>query len=189
MFLTVAIITTLAILVALVLFALRPAVRALKATHSDLDRKGMKRELEVLLRRGYDGGYLIFTDAKTSRFMQFRKYVHAKGQLGLETHFPRVGWSEEFYSRVQDVLRRMRIAHDRRVLEQGVEMIYADFGTDLETAVDFADSIFTEVFELNPPRIAATGDGMSPFDETIDTPERPSAWSTTRRVLSSHFRD
>jgi hypothetical protein len=189
MVLSVAIVTALATLVALVLCALRPAVRGLNATHTDLDREGMKRELDVLLRRGYDGGYLIFTDVDTSRFIQFRKYVHAKGQLGLETHFPRVGWSQEFYSRVQDVLRRMQMAHDRRVLEQGVEMICADFGTDLDAAADFADSAFTEIFELSTPRIAATGDGMSPFDETINTPERPSAWSTTRRVLSSRFRD
>ena len=145
----------------------------------------MKRELDVLLRRGYDGGYLILTDLATDRFTQFRKYVYPHGQFGLTTHFPRVDWTEQFYSGVQDVLRHMRIPFQRKIMEEGIETIEADFGKDLDAATEFGTRIFTEVFGLDRPSISATGDGMSPFDETIDTIGRPNFFAIVQRALHS----
>ena len=174
-----------AILITIVALALRPAVHAQRAQHTNLETDGIKRELDVLLRRGYDGGYLIFSDVATDRFTQFRKYVYPEGQFGLETDFPRVGWTEPFYSGVQDVLRHMGIPYRRKIREQGIETINADFGKDLDAATEFAMRAFTEVFGLDQPLISATGDGISPFDETIDTIARPNFIATLKRALHS----
>ena len=147
---------------------------------SNLDVSGVKRGLDLLLTRGYQGAFAIFEHKETARFVQFLKYVDEHGNVGLETHFPRAEWSAAFYLEVVDLLRRRGIEFERHAVDrqivpdpQVVEFIYVDFAADTELAADVAATIARDIFKLGPAGLSMTADGICVFDretEIIDYP-------------------
>jgi len=95
----------LVVLAVFVLFVRRAIVtyRIRKTEWECMDSVGMHHGLELLLKRGYDGAFAVFTDHRSERFLQFRKYIQANRQIGLEMHFPRALWSESYYADVLDL--------------------------------------------------------------------------------------
>ena len=73
----------------------------------------------MLLRRGYEGAFVIFTDRETDRFVQIRKYIRAPGCFGLEMHFPRVKWSEPYYANAQRTMTQMGLQFSHATSEEG----------------------------------------------------------------------
>jgi len=106
---------------------------------SNLGVAGLERGLSILLKRGDDGGYVVFTEVATKRFIQFRKYIFDSGEVGLEMHFPRSPWSEPYYSEVQNLLRRQELAFERAPLpsDPTVEVLRIDFARDVGAAYNW----------------------------------------------------
>src|SRR5262245_45020356 len=104
--------------------------------------------MEMLLKRGFDGAFVIFDEAKSERFVQFRKYIRGNGVIGLECHFPKAPWSSPYYRAVIDVLDRERLPFDE-VQGSGKpvsEFLRIDFEADVASATRLVEHIFTEIF-------------------------------------------
>jgi hypothetical protein len=137
---------------------------------------GVKQKADVLLRRGYESGFMIVSDRQSNRFVQFRKYIHRKGEFGLELGFPRAPWSTKYYDRVRQLIEAeglplvVQPTNDSPV----TEFLLADFGRDTDRLVSVIGRIFHEIlampsqqtFRIRPKGIAAQ-------DVLVDTPRRP----------------
>ena len=62
--------------------------------HKVIARGDFTKFLRALLHRGYDGGYLVVETRKGGRFVQFRKYIRSRRNVGIRFDFPRAPWSE-----------------------------------------------------------------------------------------------
>ena len=154
-----------------------------------LDETGIERGLALLLKRGYDGGYGIFTDKQTARFIQFRKYIVNRGEIGLEMHFPRAPWSERFYREVPPLLNRLGIPYSRVPLatDPVVEVIQADFGADIVAASRFAADVATEVFGMTTVCLDFVANDICPLDELVDDRAHPRAPELAKRLIRQRF--
>ena len=105
--------------------------------------KGVPRTLESiygpmndLLKRGYDGGFLLINISNTKRFLQVRKYINAPGKYGIELAFPKAPWSIPYFDSVCALCDRngqpYTIAQDK--FNGPLSFLYADFGKDVEKA-------------------------------------------------------
>ena len=142
------------ILIAVAALVVWIAVRAIHL-HRDIQRRwsnrdesGIEEALTILLNRGRTSAFVIFTDADTDLFVQFRKYGDKRGEAGIEMHFPRAPWSEEYYDRVQRVLRVHQVPFKRVPLEGDsvVEVILADLRNSVKIATRVTSSIMQDVF-------------------------------------------
>jgi hypothetical protein len=165
--------------------AQRRGVARLLESHRSLNLFGLQRELQMLLKRGYDGGFVVFSDENTDWFVQFRKYIRDSQAVGLEMHFPRSSWAEPFYQNIKEVLERNEVRFNIITRDVPMEFIYADFAQDVTQAARAAWETFVVAFNIQEPRIRAEAAGLSPFDEWVTTRGRPSLWQTARRVLKS----
>ena len=158
------------------------------ALWSDLDAAGVKRGLDLLLKRGYDGAFAVFRHRETGRFIQFLKYVTPEGKVGLEMHFPRADWSAPFYPKVLDALRQRgvefeRLAIDRRVVPDPdtTEFAYVDFGSDIDLATTVAEDIVADALELGEVRLAMTAEDLCWFDPDVEVITYPSPFRRKRK--------
>jgi hypothetical protein len=87
--------------VAVVIWRVIQIRRETERQWENLDANGIHRGLEMLLKRGYDGGFAIVTEQGIDRFLQFRKYIRAPGDFGIHMHFPRTTWSELFQAAIR----------------------------------------------------------------------------------------
>lgn len=157
--------------VAMVLLSAYRASREREAQWGALDEHGVELGLALLLKRGYDGAFAIFTDRASGRFVQFRKYIDESGTVGLEMHFPRAPWSETFYSGVQTVLRRHQVAFDRTTLNSipTSAVIRVDLRGDVALASRIVSDIVLDVFQRPAVCLQMRADGICPLDETVNT--------------------
>lgn len=131
--------------------------------------------LEVLLRRGYDGGYLRLGHEPSGQFMQFRKYIRGKGDYSLEILFFGSDWSENTWHKAQAVAEETGFPHRVEALKTtkgSRDGMIIDCGRDTAAAYAIGKSVWTEVFglTLETPYKAIKG-GWSEVDELIDGPD------------------
>lgn len=136
-----------------------------------------KEWLEVVLRRGYDGGYLHLGHEPSGQFMQFRKYIRGKGDYGLELICLGLDWLESTLHEAQSVAERAGLPHrvEQSMIRNGSRNgVVIDFGQNAAAAYEIGASIWTEVFDLalETPYKAIRG-GLSVTDELIDRPDHP----------------
>jgi hypothetical protein len=151
-------------------------IRREEARHwGSLDSAGVERGLALLLKRGYDGGFAVFLDRPSSRFVQFRKYINVDGSIGLEMHFPRTKWSEEYYSSVQSVLKERGIRFERTSVQSSptVEFVRVDFGKDVRLATIVVADIATKVFARPEVRLQLKVEDVCPLDELVTSKDHP----------------
>jgi hypothetical protein len=128
--------------------------------------------LDRLLRRGYQGSYIVISDPRTKRFIQFAKYVEPRRQIGLEFAFPRTTWSEPYYNRVQDFLVDQMIPFKRELVTTPTttEFLVARFGKDTDSAFRLATAILSSVFEISSAAaLKVRFSSLSLEDEVIDS--------------------
>jgi hypothetical protein len=142
---------------------------------NDLDAEGVKRGLDLLLKRGYQGAFAIVEHQKTGRFVQFLKYVDDAGEVGLEMHFPRADWSAAFYPKILTLLRSRGIEFERQAVDRQVvpdpqtaEFICVDFAANTTLAADVASQIATDIFELGQRGFSMRADGICLLDRDTD---------------------
>jgi hypothetical protein len=127
--------------------------------------------LDRLLRRGYNGSFVLIEEPGTGRFVQFAKYIKRKGDIGLELGFPRTTWSEPYFRNLQEYL----VANDIPFKRQPVatppttEYLDVDCGTDTAKAFRIADAILTSMFQTPPStRLKVRFSHLALYDELID---------------------
>ena len=135
-----------------------------------MDIAGVRNGLDILLRRGYVGAFVILTDERSGGFVQFRKYITASREIGIEMDFPRAEWSEPIYSDVQVVLRRHSVEYTRDVLpsDRVPETIYVDFARETLLASTVARDIAIYAFHRSDGRLSLRAHDICPLDRLID---------------------
>lgn len=153
------------------------------------DMKGMLRRL---LKSGYDRAHLVITFTESGYFLQYRKYIHAKGDYGIELSFPISDWSRSFVPSLREYCDANGIAHSEGTEAPGDPMtfIHVDFSKDAAAAFAMAKAIVAEVFAI-PTDSTYTWefDGLHPYGELIDNPRSkpPSESETWRRMNEDAF--
>jgi hypothetical protein len=131
----------------------------------------VKANADRLLRGGAEGEFLTVTDPESERFVQFRKYVHGKDELGLELGFPRAPWSEKYYD---DVLKLVEAETLPLVLQPTndspvTEFLLVDFGMDTRRLVITIARIFHEIFGVpSARRFRLSGDAYGQGTDVSD---------------------
>jgi hypothetical protein len=114
------------------------------------NRDSTHRLLQILLNQGEDGFLLFLQRTGGSEFLQFRKYIRARGHPGIELGFPESPWSRMYIESLRGLLDRERINY--AVAETGTEpttaFILVDFGRDVSAAAEFAVTAVSEVYRL-----------------------------------------
>lgn len=104
----------------------------------------LRRPLEDLLKRGFDGGTLIIDHPKTGTFIQFKKYILEKDNYGIELFYPEVEWSKGFISEFKKWSR----SNDLEVVEvyPGVDsplhFYKIDFSKNTDSAFECVKGLF-----------------------------------------------
>jgi len=125
---------------------------------------------KVLLYRGYDGGLMFIEAPGRKRFLQFRKYIKSKSNVGIEFGFPLAPWSGEYYEKLKESLERREI--DYSIAGAGgrvtTEFLLIDLQQDVGKGVEVARLILGEVFGLMPEEtISLYYVNVSPREERI----------------------
>ena len=112
----------------------------------------LERSLEILLKRGYDLGFVVFELPGDQRFVEFSKYVREETDQGLQLDFPLAPWSEPYYEQVKGLLEGKGIAYKVEDTPDGPvrEFIQVDFAQDLGRAATTGRDIFERVFRIDP---------------------------------------
>ena len=130
----------------------------------------LSKLFKVLLYRGYDGGLMFIEAPDRKRFLQFRKYIKSRSNVGVEFSFPFAPWSGEYYEKVKESLERRGIDFSVvRTNEQVVtEFLLIDLKQDVEKGIEVARLILREVFGLRPDEIISLYFvNVSPREERI----------------------
>ncbi len=135
---------------------------------------GLDSYLAILLRRGYDGGYVLIQEPAShtgqGRFVQFRKYITSPGRFGIEFSFPDAPWSHEYFERTRSFLGEIGypIRHERFPDGDVLGFLNVDLVHDVSTGARIASYIMTEIFRLPVDmRVFVTLHDISPHDESI----------------------
>lgn len=130
-----------------------PAIRAPIPQLADDPRlmlRAIGDKLEHLLKSGYDRSTLIITFKGSELCVRFRKYIHAKGDYGMELVFPLAAWSEKFIPALRDQCAASGIASTVEPERAGdnQKFLYVDFGKDGDAARRMTEEIVTNVFAI-----------------------------------------
>jgi hypothetical protein len=183
-------VVALGILAILIFLAVRTAYRQTQMAVDErkrlkaFDAESFAYWLQILLLRGYDGGWICFTDQTTEHFVQFSKGVDTDGALSVDFVFPRVDWSNPYYEIVWQSLVAHEVPYERVALREPDgpdEYITAKFN-DADKAATLAHALFKDVFRVQAPLIDVTGEGISPGPGTIVTPGFPSVPQQLRNI-------
>jgi hypothetical protein len=138
------------LLLLLFLYFVRKPVINKRISHDNL-----KKYLEVLFYRGFDGGFMVIRipkDKKFKRFLQFSKYIGSKKKIGLQFDYPLAEWSKPYYGKLKEIFEQEGIEFQIEKTDQkGVsEFIVVDVGKDLDKAEKISRLALTGVYNQSP---------------------------------------
>lgn len=145
-----------------------------------------------LLKRGYDGGFLVIRPRRSKVFVQFRKRIRSKGDYGIELSFPDATWSGSFFREFQSYCDRRQINY--RIVHEGAEdamrFLFVDLGHDVRQAASLAQHIFISIFSMPPAtRYFVELENACLWDELIDDPaSKPDGTKDTLQRSIAHIR-
>jgi hypothetical protein len=104
-----------------------------------------------LLRRGFNGGFLIIDLCCPKYFLQLRKYIRSPGNYGIELCFPNAKWSERLFVKLSDFCNSAGIVYtiSKENSDNSIEFLHVDFGRDIIKAHNIIKNIILKVFELD----------------------------------------
>lgn len=109
--------------------------------------------IAVLLKRGYNGGFLIIYDTNTNYFLQFSKYISKPNDYGIEFCFPNTTWSSKFFYELIELCKHERmcyyISKKEDNTKDSIEFLNIDFGRDVKSAYNFSRKILLDIFKLD----------------------------------------
>lgn len=168
----------------------------------------IRNRLELLLRRGYDQASVIISFENANAFLQFRKYIHAKGDVGLELNFPQAEWSRDYFPKLSEWCPlngfTYDIEHDVQggrlgflQVDAGEDILHVDTSEDLDKAMRLVEGTITQVFGLKPDTEFTSRYSLvdqlsvdSQMGKTIDDPAAtPPSSSEILRLYGERFRE
>ena len=156
-----------------------------KTTHEEMTEKwrdandnasgfvAIREHLAHLLRQGYDQGCAVLAFKGTEAFIQFRKYIHAKGDSGLELGFPDAEWSREYFPKLVEWCEKNGFSSNLDCNSQGggLNFLHVDTGDDLDRAMQLVEGIVIDIFGLeSDTRFFCQFDGVNELGEEINDP-------------------
>ncbi len=144
--------------------------KALRGVERHLD--DLLRILGELLRRGFDCGFVVIKIGYSNRFIQFRKYINAPGEYGIQFGFPRARWSQPYFAEVLKVCREIDPACT--IINNGnMDFLYVECEKDVQKAYLCAQRVLTEVFNVTSKTklFVTLGHAALWDDKIIDTPD------------------
>lgn len=140
--------------------------------------KGVPYTLETIpdaingiLRRGYNGGFLVINIPHSKYFLQLRKYIGYPGDYGILLAFPRAPWSEGLFPSLIEFCKGHQLAYSIETEQalKPLEFLHIDFGKDAAEAHKVIKGIILEVFDLDEStKLLVTLQNASVKDELID---------------------
>ena len=135
----------------------------------------LKHPISQLLKRGYDGGFLVVKPVFSKRFVQFSKYIVRLGEFGIEMSFPRAPWSADFYELVEEKCKERDLDYsiEKKDSDNSLEFINVDFKTDTDSAYAVMVEIMTDIFGYPADKkYLALLDNACIEDRLIDSPHQ-----------------
>jgi hypothetical protein len=112
----------------------------------------IEEPIGALLKRGYDGGFLVIKISYSRKFIQLRKYINAPGEYGISLVFPKAAWSLGYFDKLEEFCKKVGIDY---TIEMGgsdkhaMEFLFVDFGKDSARAHEFVVQLLVEVFNVD----------------------------------------
>ncbi len=135
-----------------------------KVTHSNL-----RKFFEVLLYRGYDGGFIIIEGHKKKPFLQFKKYI-SNDEVYLEMSFPKVKWSKDYFDSLKEQLNKKDINFRiRETIDPDIDFIDIYCSKNIDLCVSLTQDIFVNIFNHTKDSLnyKIKFYDVSPMDEKI----------------------
>jgi len=107
--------------------------------------------IDALLKRGFNGGFLVIKRWSNPEFLQLRKYIKDPSDYGIELCFPRANWSVAYFDSVSRYCDSNNFEYRSEIWndQDGMEFLVVDFGQDVRGASGFVVEIFREVFSVD----------------------------------------
>jgi hypothetical protein len=111
----------------------------------------IEKPIKDLLKRGYDGGFLILSVSRSKCFVQLRKYIKESGLYGIELCFPNANWSAQYFEALIDFCIREDIEYliAKENTDGPLEFLYIDFNRDIQKAHRYIKKIFKEILGVD----------------------------------------
>lgn len=111
----------------------------------------IERPISDLLKRGYDGGFLLIDIARTKHFLQLRKYINKPDEYGIELCFPNASWSIGYFQQLKELCGHEKIKYSITEKEdsESMEFLCIDFGKDAHNSYKFVKRILIEIFKVD----------------------------------------
>jgi hypothetical protein len=135
----------------------------------------IRGRLDQLLRCGFDQGFVIFKFQGSDCFIQFRKYIHAKGDYGLELGFPKADWSRDYFPLVAECCTKNHIPYTigPHNIGDDMEFLHADVGKDTDAAFRLVGDIVDHAFRISRDTdYTLEWDAIDPTGGLIDSPNQ-----------------
>lgn len=134
-----------------------------------VSQESLEEFLEVLLKRGFDGGFAVIRHEPSGVFVQFVKSIE-DSSVGLMLDLPVAPWSKRFSGHFRRLVMEegLEISVQPTSAGEVVEFIDVDFGEDVAHAASFARRVFREVFGLEEDEdLEVVFQGVSARDQVI----------------------
>jgi len=144
-------------------------VRGIKGPTHSLET--LEMPIRDLLKRGYDGGFLIIDVSRSKYFIQLRKYINEPGLYGIELCFPNAKWSAKYFDELIDFCIKEGINYiiTKENTNGPLEFLYIDFEKDVHKAHRYIKKIFIELLGVNENvRLFARLESATIEDKLID---------------------
>ena len=134
---------------------------------------GLERYLQILLRPGYQGGFLIAQVKGKPEFLQFVQRSSESGSRAIRSDFPIGSWSSRYEEALVKCLNDEGIEFDVfevEAPEKGAvqRFISVAFHQDTETAARYAELVVVKVFNLEPDSsLQVHFEGVGPDEEWL----------------------
>lgn len=108
--------------------------------------------LAQLLKRGYEGGFLIITFSPSKKCLWFQKYIRSKGDYGIEFAFPEADWSRPYFPKLKAYCIEQGM--EFRIISVGAKgheltgSLYVDFGKDIDRANEFSVHVTNHILGI-----------------------------------------
>jgi hypothetical protein len=104
-----------------------------------------------LLKRGYNGAFLIIDISRTKYFIQLRKYINEPGMYGIELCFPNASWSINIFQKLIEFCKyeEIKASITKKNDKESLEFLCVDFGQDSQAAYKFVRRILLEIFKVD----------------------------------------
>jgi hypothetical protein len=137
--------------------------------HKNIALDDLKRFLELLLFRGYNGGFISICIPDREEFLQLSKYITRDNSIGLQLDFPLAKWSKHYYDSFKELLIDQGIRFEIQATsdENIPEFIVVDMKQDLDFAQVLIKKIIQNIYKFNVVKVDLHFQNVSPRDEKI----------------------